>query len=203
MARKVNRDAVLGRKGTTRGERTAQTARSKSREISDDERVDMLRMSMFQSALPDIPPIEGHHVCWLTTANPRDSIIGRERLGYTLIRASELPEFEFPAQKGGQFDGCIMINEMVAAKIPLRLYQRFMANNHHQEPLREEERISYDNQAKKAQAAQHGAVMIEAPAMVALGKDPGIPNFTAAPTPSLPMSPNQKFDEDWSDYRAE
>lgn len=199
MARQVKRDAVLKRAGTIRKERT-EGKRSEKREMSDDERVDMLRMSMFQSALPDLPQIDGHHVCWLTTTDPRDSIIHRERLGYTLIRASELPEFEFPAQKGGQFDGCIMINEMVAAKIPLRLYQRFMANNHHQEPLREEERVSYDNKAKKANAESHGAVLIEAPAMVALGKDPGTPNFTAPPTPSLPMSPNQAFDEDWSDY---
>jgi len=203
MARQVKRDAVLGRKGTIRRERTATSERSKSREMSDDERVDMLRMSFFQSALPDLPQIEGYHVCWLTTNNSRDPIIGRERLGYQLIRASELPEFEFPSQKGGQYDGCIMVNEMIAAKIPLRLYQRFMANNHHQEPLREEERIAYDNQAKKADAASHGGVLIEAPAMVALGKDPGTPNFTAPPPSSLPMSPNQKFDEDWSDYRPE
>lgn len=203
MARQVKRDAVLKRSGTIRAERTAKSERSKSREMSDDERVDLLRMSFFQSALPDIPPIEGHHVCWLTTTNPRDSIIARERLGYTLIRASELPHFEFPAQRGGQFDGCIMINEMIAAKIPLRLFQRFMANNHHQEPLREEERIVYSNEAKKAQAQQHGAVMIESPAVVALGKDPGIPNFTVPPPPSPPMDPNQEFDRDWSDYRAE
>lgn len=203
MARKVQRDAVLKRNGATRAERTARSERSKGREISDDERVDMLRMSMFQSALPDLPQIEGYHVCWLTTANPRDSLVGRERIGYELIRASELPEFEFPAQKGGQYDGYIVVNEMIAAKLPLRLYQRFMANNHHQEPLREEERIAYDNQAKKADAASHGGVLIEAPAMVALGKDPGTPNFTAPPTPSAPMSPNQEFDQDWSDYRAE
>lgn len=203
MARQVKRDAVLTRKGTSRAERTAEGKRSKGREISDDERVDLLRMSFFQSALPDIPPIDGHHVCWLTTTNPRDPIIGRERLGFTLIRASELPEFEFPAQKGGQFDGCIMINEMIAAKIPLRLYQRFMANNHHTEPLREEERLAYENQAKKSEAATYGAVMIESPAVVALGKDPGTPNFTAPPPKSAPMDPNQEFDADWSDYRPE
>lgn len=203
MARQVKRNAVLNRKGTIRAERTAEGTRSKSRDLSDDERVDLLRMSFFQSALPDIPPIDEHHVCWLTTTNPRDPIIGRERLGYTLIRASELPEFEFPAQKGGQFDGCIMINEMIAAKIPLRLYQRFMANNHHQEPLREEERLAYDNKSKKEEASSYGAVMIESPAVVALGKDPGTPNFTVPPKPSAPMDPNQEFDKDWSDYRAE
>lgn len=203
MARKVKRDAVLKRSGTIRAERTARSERSKSREASDDERVDLLRMSFFQSALPDLPPIDGYHVCWLTTNNPRDPIMGRERLGYELIRASELPEFEFPAQKGGQYDGFIMVNEMIASKIRLSLYQRFMANNHHQEPLREEERISYENQAKKADAASHGAVLIEAPAMVKLGKDPGTPDFTDNPTPSAPMSPNQEFDADWSDYQAE
>lgn len=203
MPRKINRDAVVKRAGTVRKDRATLSRATQNREISDDERVDLLRMSYFQSALPDLPPIDGYHVCWLTTTNPRDPIIGRERIGYIPLRASDIPGWEHSAQKGGQFDGCIMVNEMLAAKVPLRLYQRFMAEFHHKEPLREEEKIVADTHAKKNDAAQHGAVLIEAPAMVALGKDPGTPNFMAPPPPSAPMDPNQQFDSDWSEFAAE
>lgn len=199
MARKVKRDAVLKREGEVRRQRAVSDREvTQNREISDDERVDLLRMSYFQSALPDLPQVPGEHRCWLTTTNPRDPIIGRERLGYRLLRKEDLPEWEHSAQKGGQFDGCIMVNEMVAATVPTRLYQRFMAESHHKEPLREEEKIVYSSHARKNEAAQHGAVLIESPAMVALGKDPGIPDFSTLPV-SAPMSPNQEFDTNWQD----
>lgn len=200
MARKINRDAVVKRTGTVRKERAAEDRETtQNRELSDDERVDLLRMSFFQSALPDLPEIPGYHCCWLTTTNARDPIVGRERLGYQLLRATDLPGWEYSAAKGGQFDGCVMVNEMVAAKLPMRLYQRFMAESHHKEPLREEEKVVASNHSKKNEAATHGAVLIEAPAMVALGKDPGTPDFSRPPPPSAPMDPNQEFDSEWQD----
>ena len=52
---------------------------TENRELSDDERVAEFRQQYFQSALPDIPKIEGYHVCWLTTENPRDPIHARMR----------------------------------------------------------------------------------------------------------------------------
>lgn len=202
MARKVNRDAVVSRKGKVRQPRASKDRETtQNRELSDDERVDLLRMSYFQSALPDLPEREGFHRCWLTTTNSRDPIIGRERLGYKLLRQEDEPGWAHAAQKGGQFDGCIMVNEMIAAEVPNRLYQRFMAESHHKEPLREEEKIVATNHSKQNEAAQHGAVLIEAPAMVALGKDPGTPDFSRPPPPSAPQDPNQEFDTTWQDER--
>jgi hypothetical protein len=196
MARRINRDAVVKRTGSIRQARESKAREAtQNRELSDDERVDLLRMSFFQSALPDLPQIDGYHTCWLTTTNARDPIVGRERLGYQLLRKEDLPGWEHSAQKGGQYDGCIMVNEMVAAKISLGLYQKFMAELHHREPLREEERIVADTHSKKNEAISHGSVLIEAPGIVALGKDPGTPDFTTAPPPSSPMSGDQTFDE--------
>ena len=45
---------------------------TENREVSDDDRVEMFRHQFFQSALPDLPKIDGYHTCWLTTRH--DSI---------------------------------------------------------------------------------------------------------------------------------
>lgn len=135
---------------------------TENRELSDAERVDMLRRTFFQSALPDLPEIEGYHNCWLTTQNPRDPIHGRIRLGYELIKASEVPGFEHLGMKGGDFPGVVCVNEMIAAKLPNHLYEAFMREVHFEAPLREEEQI-YQNamavQEQASQAARRGGKM--------------------------------------------
>lgn len=180
MARRIQRDAVIKRSSESRSDRAEKSRESETREISDDERLDMLRQSMFQSSLPDLPKKEGMHRCWLTTTNPRDSVPMRERLGYRLLREADVPGFEFAVTKGGQYDGCIMVNEMIAAELPTRLFERYMANNHHQEPLFQEEAIAAKQKQHQEEAAQYGASLIEMPGNVALGKDPGLKPFSPA-----------------------
>jgi hypothetical protein len=122
----------------------------------------MLRRTFFQSALPDIPKIEGYHVCWLTTTNPRDPVHGRMRLGYTIIQANEIPGFEHLGMKTGDYPGAIGVNEMIAAKLPLHLYEAFMREVHFDAPLREEEAIYSDALAVNEQvmrAAKRGGQM--------------------------------------------
>lgn len=180
MARQIKRDAVIKRTGTARVDRAEQAREHKEREITDDERVEMLRQSMFQSSLPDLPKEPGKHRCWLTTQNPRDPVIRREQLGYRLLRNSDLPGWEFACVKGGQYDGCIMINEMIAAEIPTRLWERYMATNHHEEPLFSEQAIQAKSKEKQEEAAQYGAQVVEMPGNVTLGKDPGITPFSTS-----------------------
>jgi len=125
-----------------------------NRELSETERVDMLRRSFFQSALPDLPKEEGWHHCWLTTQNPRDPIHGRLRLGYEILQAHEIPGFEHLGIKDGPYKGAIGVNEMIAAKLPIHLYEAFMREVHFDAPLREEEAIYSDALAVGEQAAQ-------------------------------------------------
>lgn len=127
---------------------------TQDRELSDSERVDMLRRSFFQSSLPDLPKIPGYHVFWATTTNPRDSVHSRLRLGYEFIKPSEIPEFENLSLKTGDYAGCIGINEMVAMKLPLHLYQAYMQEVHHDAPAREQESIYSDALAANEQALQ-------------------------------------------------
>ena len=114
---------------------------TQNREMTEDDRLEMFRTTIFQDSLPDLPEIPGYHVCWLTTTNPRDTIHRRMRLGYEPVRAEDVAGF-FPPDsfiKGGQLDGMIAVNEMVAMKIATSLYLKFMQEAHHDAPLRDEE----------------------------------------------------------------
>jgi len=131
--------------------KTADTARrsramedrrvTENRELSDDDRIEMFRNAFYQHALPDLPEIPGYHVCWLTTTNPRDSVQSRMRLGYEVVKPEEVPGWEYATLKTGEYAGCIGVNEMIAAKLPDRLYYRLMREAHHDAPLREQERV--------------------------------------------------------------
>ncbi len=113
-----------------------------ARVLSDEERLDEFRKSFFQSVLPDLPPIPGFHVCWLTTTNPRDSIPGRIRLGYEPVKKEDVPGWEMATLKTGDWQGCIGVNEMIAFKLPMNLYEAYMREAHHTQPLYEEEKLS-------------------------------------------------------------
>ena len=131
-----------GQSGERADRRMEDRSVTQDRELSDDERVAEFRQQFFQSALPDLPHIPGYHVCWLTTENPRDPIHSRIRLGYEPIRESDIAGWEHASIKTGEWQGCIGVNEMVAFKLPLELYEQYMRINHHEQPLAEEEKLS-------------------------------------------------------------
>ena len=141
---------------------------TEDRILTDEERVEMFRMSFFQSALPELPKIDGFHVCWLTTTNPRDPIHARIRLGYQLIRAEEIPGWDHSSVKTGEYVGCVGVNEMVAAKLPLSLYQRFMEEAHHHAPAREEQKLADTADMLNEQARARGARIVEGDGMEAV-----------------------------------
>ena len=150
---------------------------TESRELSDDDRVQMFRDAFYQSALPDLPEIPGYHVCWLTTTNPRDPIQGRFRLGYEPVKPEEVPGWEYASIKTGEYAGLIGVNEMVAAKLPDRLYYRLMREAHHDAPLREEERITSDMDSMNERARGSKSRMIEEDGMSSLREAPPNPIF--------------------------
>lgn len=154
---------------------------TQDRELSDDERVEEFRQQFFQSALPDIPKIDGYHVCWLTTENPRDPIHSRIRLGYEPIKASDIPGWDHASIKTGEWEGCIGVNEMIAFKIPLELYEQYMRINHHEQPLEEEKALSSQLREMEAEmnaAAKRGTVNLTLEdGTAALGVAPEPPPF--------------------------
>ncbi len=122
-------------------------------ELSDEVRLEMLRGGG-QSILPNIPEIAGYHNCWLSTTNGNDPIHRRIQLGYSPIKASDVPGYAFSSIKSGEWQGCIGVNEMIAFKIPLDLHNKYMQELHFHAPNREEEGINAIYEQAAAQAAQ-------------------------------------------------
>lgn len=152
MARKLN-DARLGSKAR-RDRRDDRNRSEDARTLDDQERLDEFRLSLYQSILPNLPKIKGYHVCWLTTTNQGDSIPARMRLGYVPIRPAEVPGFESMSIKSAAYGNVIAVNEMLAFKLPLRLYQLYMKEAHHDQPLAEEEKLTDAIESMKEEMAK-------------------------------------------------
>lgn len=111
---------------------------SENREVSDPvrgaERRAVLRDT--NTLLPPPPAVDGYHSFWATTTNPKDTVESRQRLGYSFITRAEAPGFELSSLKSGETsEDRIMINEMVAMKLPLDLWKEDMIDIHHTMPL--------------------------------------------------------------------
>jgi hypothetical protein len=150
---------------------------TENRALSDDERLEIFRNTSFQHTLPELPSIKGFHVCWLTTQNPRDSIATRTRWGYEPVKSSDIPGWDHTTMKTGDYAGCIGINEMVAFKIPLNLYEMYMKEAHHDGPLKEERKLSAVLEVIAQQARDHGAQVEMGDGSASLGRAPRRPIF--------------------------
>ncbi len=139
MAKKIKRDTKLNAESIDKRDRHEDDREvTHDKVLTDQERLDEFRMTSFQSALPDLPDIPGYHVCWLTTENPRDPIHARMRLGYEPIKETDILGWSHSSLKTGEWAGCIGINEMIAFKLPLHLYEAYMKEAHHTQPLEQE-----------------------------------------------------------------
>ena len=131
------------------------------RDMSDNDRLNMFRNQLFNDALPDLPQIPGWHLCWLTTTNTRDSIHRRMQLGYEPVRPEEVPGMEYATQKTGEWAGMIGVNEMLAFKLPMSLYEMFMQEAHHDAPNREEGKLADTADFIRNQAARDNVEVYE------------------------------------------
>lgn len=145
---------------------------TENRVLSEDERLELFRKQFHQDILPDLPEIDGYHVCWLTTTNPRDNIHTRMRLGYEPIRPSDVPGFDLYTMKTGEWAGFIGVNEMLAFKLPMSLYQRYMNEAHNIAPYREQERITSVIDDLTDQAQRQGGNIIEGDGYADLRRSP-------------------------------
>jgi len=145
-------------------------AATESRALSDDERVEMFRQQFHQSSLPDLPKFNGWHTCWLTTTNPRDSIHMRMRLGYEPLKPEDVPGWEYVTLKTGDWTGFIGVNEMLAFKLPISLYEKYMQEAHHDAPMREEEKLTDTADFMEQQARASGSRMDAGDGMTEIGQ---------------------------------
>jgi hypothetical protein len=153
---------VVGRR-ETRGQENREV--TENRDVSEDDRLEMFRNQLFNDALPDLPEIPGYHLCWLTTTNPRDPIHRRMQLGYEPVKPEEVPGMDHATVKTGEYSGMLGVNEMLAFKLPLSLYNRFMQEAHHDAPLREEDKLAEVAEMMRDQAERAGATLYEGDGM--------------------------------------
>lgn len=149
-------------------------------ELSDDDREDLLRLTFMQDRLPNIPPIAGFHVIWLTTSNTGDTPISRQRLGYVPVRMEDVPTdlhglFTQQVGSGDGAGGLLTVNEMIAYKLPERLYRRYMKIIHHDMPREEELGIASRTDQVKEQIVDREGRFFEGKGMERLRKQPPAP----------------------------
>ena len=112
-------------------------------DLTDEDRLSILRNEFINQALPSVPPLRGFHLVWLSTTNQYDSLQHRARLGYTPVKAGEFPQRDFASLtiRDGAYKDCIGVNEMLLCKIPEELYQKIMNVVHGELPDREDEKL--------------------------------------------------------------
>lgn len=150
---RLSKQTVTSRKSRAAQNRTV----TEDRTATDAARLAIFRSSQDQAALPNIPPIPGFHTVWLASNNPRDSLQMRIRQGYTAVTPEDVKGFDFITDKGGETDGLIRVNEMVAFKLPMELYNLYMQENHHYKPMQEETKLTDAVDAVKRAARAKGA----------------------------------------------
>lgn len=133
---------------------------TEDRDVDEDERVEMFLATQHQTVLPNLPTMDGWHVCWLTTSNPRDSIQWRLSIGYELVRVEDCPGWHGLGVTPDAA-GVVRVNEMVAARIPIRLYNKFENAVGHYMPLQEEEKLRANTNLMRQRAAQRNIQVIE------------------------------------------
>lgn len=181
-----DRDARLANRGGASDQRQDRASQDRPatehRETSDLTRLEAFRAQMFQSSLPKLPDIEGYHTCWLTTTNPRDSVAMRKSWGYELIKSVEIPGFESVSLTTGEYAGYIGVNEMLAAKLPLRLYEAYMTEAHHKLPQDEEDKLSSMHEVIAEEARRKGAKVVVGDGTAEMGQGPQRPKFEGIPS---------------------
>jgi len=139
MDDRLKKNSVRSRE--TRSSMDDSRASPESNFALSQERRRMFRDEFLQEALPKAPDIPGFHTCWLSTTHQYDPIHRRMRIGYTPVKADEVPGFENFRVKAGEMEGFVACNEMVLYKLPIDIYEAYMAEVHHYAPMDEQEKI--------------------------------------------------------------
>lgn len=111
--------------------------------LSDAELLRRFIESSSNNILPNIPQIPGFHSCWVANnnVNKQDTIDVRRRIGYSIVKPEEIPNYDNTSNRGAEHEGCVSFNELVLMKLPERLYHMYMRENHHTSPLEQERSV--------------------------------------------------------------
>jgi hypothetical protein len=106
--------------------------------MTDPERRRSIRARWSEGVLPDLPPINGWHRCWVSTTHPIDTPQKRKRYGYRFVKYDDINALGWSADvdavKEGQFMGAVMWREMVAMECTIQDFIDYMREFHHDQP---------------------------------------------------------------------
>jgi hypothetical protein len=100
------------------------------------------------------------------------------QLGYEPIKPSDIPGWEYVTLKTGEYAGFIGVNELLAFKLPMRLYEAYMNESHFEAPLREDEKLAAMTDGMKDAIERSGGKVIEGDGMQDFRSVPQRPVFT-------------------------
>lgn len=150
-------------------------------DIADNDRYAAFLGQIESKVLPDLPNMPGYHVCWASTTSKHDTIPKRIQMGYEFVRPEMLQGWNESNLdlylKSESFPNVISLNEMIAMRIPERLYQRYMKHLHHTLPISEEEKIKANNAQIAAEAEERGGRLMESSGMAELVQRAPEPRF--------------------------
>ena len=99
-------------------------------------------------------------------------------MGYTPVKPEDIPGWDHLSIKTGEYAGLIGINEMLAFKLPISLYERYMTESHHRIPLEREGGIINGADAIRDQFRSQGSNVVEEDGMAEIRKNRSIrPKF--------------------------
>lgn len=149
------------------------------RELSDAQRIAEFEAKFMEAVLPTLPPIPGFHTIWLSATHNQDTIAQRIRLGYTMIKPSDLPGWDLAGTlQTGEYAGGVGMKEMIAFKLPDELYQAYMTINHVKRPMQEEEKLKANiAQQNETARSKGGAVLGVGDGFDQMGRYAETPDF--------------------------
>lgn len=120
----------------------------------------MRNSEFLHQALPNPPDLKGYRLFWASTTNAQDPVHARLRLGYEVVKATDMPSFDNNTLKSGQWEGCIGVNEMILLKLPEHLWQKYMKELYHDAPLEEASKLRANVDVLKEQAKRFGSSLM-------------------------------------------
>lgn len=143
-----------------RASEDASRAAPETKFVSSHERRKMWSDEFNQSALPNVKPMPGWHLIWLSTTNTYDTIDKRVRLGYIPVKADELEGFDNYRVKAGEHVGYVSCNEMLLFKLPMDVYQDVMAQLHYEAPQEEADKVRVQLENLQGQRDSNGKSLV-------------------------------------------
>lgn len=121
-------------------------------ELSPQDRAQMLRDEALGSSLPDPPKIAGVHWFWATTMkSAKPPLSWYIKLGYRVVRSDDKRLQGWidttRTRSGGEYDGCVSINEMILMWCTTDVYHQIMRVIHHDRPMEEGTRLKETHEA--------------------------------------------------------